>query len=131
MRFAKNNNDNLGVTADDGATTDDRRSPRLGRRQRGQGHCETTLSTHIIAALAELDDLDGTSAQNAAIRKLDALLTLVDRAVTKTMFTDTGNTPDTAGDLSNEAMAVADALNALGNVKSILEASHVDPDGCR
>ena len=49
--------------------------------------------THIIAALDALSDLDGTDAQKAAIVDLHDLLTKVDDAVMKTMFTDTGNTP--------------------------------------
>ena len=83
--------------------------------------------THIIAALGELFDLDGTDAQMMAVSDLDALLGAVDYAVMKTMFTDTGNTPDTANDLSNEAMAVSDALAAFAAVKSALMAKHVNP----
>lgn len=78
--------------------------------------------SHIIAALMALDDLDGTGAQMAAIEDLDALLTKVDNAVMKTTFTDS-----MTDDLSNEAMAVSDALSAFNAVKSDLMAKHVDP----
>ncbi|MXX91909.1 MAG: hypothetical protein F4Y63_00450 [Chloroflexi bacterium] len=79
--------------------------------------------THIITALGELSDLDGTGAQMMAMRDLDALLTAVDNSVMKTMFT--ADTP--AGDLSTEAMAVSDALAAFAAVKTALLAKHVDP----
>ena len=119
----KNNNDNLGVTADDTTDTDDRPQIAAGEIM----DLRDDSLTHIISALARLDDLDGTDAQKTAIMDLDALLTAVDNAVTKTTFTDTGNTPDTATDLSNEAMAVSDALAAFAAVKSALEAKHVAP----
>ena len=117
----KNNNDNLGVTADDGATTDADDRPDIAADSEVQSLRNDSLD-HIIAALGELSDLDGTGAQNRAIADLDALLTAVDNAVMETMFTD-----GMAADLSNEAMAVDDALAALGNVKGLLMAKHVNP----
>ena len=118
----KNNNDNLGVTADDGATTDDDDRPDLAADSEVKDLRDDSL-THIIMALGELSDLDGTDAQKMAIRELDALLSTVDNAVMMTMFT--ADTP--AGDLSAEAMAVSDALAAFAAVKSALMAKHVNP----
>ena len=83
--------------------------------------------THIIAALGKLSDLDGTGAQMMAISDLDALLTAVDNAVMKTTFTADVSGDDGFEDLSNEVMAVDEALAAFAAVKTALLAKHVDP----
>jgi hypothetical protein len=79
---------------------------------------------HIIPALGELPDLDGTSAQKAAIAALDDVLTKVDAAVTATAATDDDATALTMKD-ADRLKAALDALDAL---KTALEAKHVDTD---
>ena len=114
----KDNTVNLGVT-----DTEPDGEPEIGAGE--IMNLQDDSLNHIIGtdgALTKLSDLDGTDAQKAAISDLDALLTAVDNAVTKTMFTET-----TAADLSTEATAVSDALAAFAAVKSALVAKHVNP----
>ena len=83
---------------------------------------ENYVLVHIIAALRELDDLDGTDAQRAAIADLDELLTKVDD-----LFV--------AGDADDDSIPVLEmsdldrlqaALDAFDALIVTLEPKHVD-----
>ena len=122
----KNNNDNLGVTADT-ADPDDR--PDLAADSEIHSLRNDALD-HIISALEQLSDLDGTSAQMAAIVALDDVLTKVDAAVTATGKADDGTTATTNSSslTQSDVDRLKAALDAFDALKMALEDKHIDTD---